>query len=169
MKTLYLTLTILFIGCSDPSNNMKPWDDEALNSNVENIVPSYKKCKANEFYFAFSYSYGVVLTITPAEYFDRKGIPFDDEEIQIEHLLPKHLVAVSETDFSFKGTPRKTRNEMLALGFRENKDFSKKCLQSNKELAGKNILDLKPYNQDDYYKKLKSESKGGDLPRQVNE
>jgi hypothetical protein len=133
---------------------MKPWSEEMFDGgdHYDEIDAMYKECKADEFYFGFSHCYGgVVICISPASYFDENGYGFD-QEMQIRHLLPKHLNGLDETNYSFKGTPREVQAEMLALGFRQNDKFGAYCIEESgdeEELEGKNILDLKPLNEDD--------------------
>lgn len=133
---------------------LRPWSEEMFDGedHEDEIEAMYKECKPNEFYFGFSYSYGgVVITLTPADYFDREGYCFD-QGVQIEHLLPKHLYPMDEVNYSFKGTPREVQAEMLALGFIQKASFDKMCLDSSgdlEEIEGKNILDCKPYSDED--------------------
>jgi hypothetical protein len=116
----------------------KPWDDEMFDGedHEDEKEKLYKECKPEEFYFAFSNCYGgLVLTLTPAAYYDKHGYWFD-QGVDIEHLLPEHLYPLDETNYSFKGSAKDLEADMLARGFRQNKKFTKEARKSGDGFNG---------------------------------
>lgn len=127
---------------------IKPWDDEMFDGkdHEDEKEKLYKQCKADEFYFAFSNCYGgLVLTITPAAYYDKHGYWFD-QGVDIDHLLPDHVYPLDESNYSFKGKAKDLLEDMLARGFRQNKKFTKDARESGDGFNGK--LDSCPVYSD---------------------